>query len=70
MEKRPNLKENLQPVVTVATSFMRNKTQALIPENVHSLIFCQFELHLIMELENFTKLYVIMTVIFSERVSS
>lgn len=49
--KRPNL----QPVVTVAASFMRNKMQVIIPENVHSLTFCQSELYLIMELENFTK---------------
>lgn len=30
---------------------------AIIPENVHSLTFCQSELYLIMELENFTKSY-------------
>lgn len=33
------------------------KVYAIIPENVHSLTFCQSELYLIMELENFTKSY-------------
>ena len=61
MEKRPHLKEDLQPVVTVATSFMRNKAHAIIPGSVHSLIFCQCELYLIIELYYFTKLCIIMT---------